>query len=69
VEQREEAEGEPRRDAVVGEVDVEQCWGKRRESPAAKCSNACGICWSWNSAPRIFILQMQIYLQQLLEIV
>jgi hypothetical protein len=36
---------------------------------AAKCSNACGICWSWNSAPRIFILQMQIYLQQLLEIV
>jgi hypothetical protein len=77
VEQREEAEGEPRRDAVVGEVDVEQCSGKRRESPgirygrgiAAKCSNACGICWSWNSAPRIFILQMQIYLQQLLEIV
>jgi hypothetical protein len=36
---------------------------------AAKCSNACGICWSWNSAPRIFILLMQIYLQQLLEIV
>jgi hypothetical protein len=36
---------------------------------AAKCSNACGICWSRNSAPSIFILQMKIYLQYLLEIV
>jgi hypothetical protein len=58
-------------------VDAEQCWGKRRESPgmryeraiAAKCSNTCGICWSRYSAPSIFILQMKIYLQHLMEIV
>jgi hypothetical protein len=56
-------------------VDTEQCKGKRRKSPgmrdegaiAAKCSNACGM--SRNSAPSIFILQMKIYLQYLLEIV
>jgi hypothetical protein len=63
-------EGAGRRGAVVGR----ERWGTRAIPPgmrkrwgvAAKCSDVCGSCWSWNSAPRICKMQMQIHFQHLL---
>lgn len=59
-----------RADPVVGaRRDADSPGMREQGGVAAKCSDACGNRWSWNSAPGIYILQMHIDLQLLLETV
>jgi hypothetical protein len=42
---------------------------QHRHHGTAKCSTGCGSCWSRYNARPIYILQMQMLLEQLLEMV